>query len=370
MKKKVLIFGMDCAIGGVEEYLMNMYRNIDSNKIQFDFIPHNGTKLYCEDEVRSLGGEVYYITSKKDNILKNIIDLFKVFKKARKNHEIVYFNTCGIYNITPFLFAKIMKYPIIITHAHNTKSGNRSELIELFHYVNRIFVRNISKYCFSCSKAAGEWIFGKRFNRSGKVKIINNAIDCNKFKYNNITRSKIRNNLKINENQLIIGNVGRLSYQKNHSFLLEVFAEVLKVFSSAQLLIIGEGELEEALKIKAETLKINNNVKFLGKRSDISELMNAMDIFLFPSNFEGLGIVLIEAQATGLKCFTSDIIPNEVKVTDLINCISLNKNAKEWCNEIVDKINYVRKDTERLIKNSNYDIKVEAKKFEKFLLNI
>ena len=204
---------MNPGIGGVQTYLMNLYRNIDRSKIQMDFIVP-GNHCYYYDEIKELGGQIFYISPRKKNVIANILDLARLFHRCRKSHKIVYFNLSILYYNIPFILAKILRLSIVITHAHSTKSKTMKKDIRYYlHRINRIHVAHSSNYLLACSKLAGEWVFGRKTMNRGKVRIIPNAISIDKFTYIEDLRRRIRNKLGIKKEQFVIGNVGRLSYE-------------------------------------------------------------------------------------------------------------------------------------------------------------
>ena len=211
-------------------------------------------------------------------------------------------------------------------------------------------------------------MFGNRNVDNGNVTIIHNAIDLEKFKFNKTIRNEIRKKLNISPDEIVVGNVGRFTDQKNHEFLIDVFNELYNKNSKYKLLLIGTGKKEKFIKAKVKKLKLNKNVLFMGYKSNSNEYMQAMDLFVFPSKFEGLGIVLIEAQANGLICFTSkDRVPYDAKVSKLLNFIPLKNNKEEWAEEIL-KADIKRKNVEKQIKEKGYNIKDEIKKIEKLYI--
>lgn len=337
----ILIYGMSSKFGGVEEYLMNVYRNIDRTKFKFGFIITDGKKVYCEDEIKMLGGEVYY-PDFKSNFEKNK-SLKQLFKELRKKYDVVYFNTSSIYNIFPYIYAKKMKFKKYIVHAHNTKDTSKSEYIHIFHYVNRFFVSRFSDELLACSKIAGEWVFGKYFIKSKKSKIIYNAINIDKFRFDSNLRNKIREELNIG-NKFVIGHIGRFIYQKNHIFLINIFRELLKENRDIMLLLIGEGELEKNIKEKVKEYGIEKNVIFYGTTNKANEIYSAMDLFVLPSHYEGLPVVGIEAQVNGLNCVFSNNITDELKLNKNVEFIGIN-NSEQW----IETINKLRDGKNRIV---------------------
>ncbi|RYL95747.1 glycosyltransferase family 1 protein [Sporolactobacillus sp. THM7-4] len=357
--ERVLVYGLGTSIGGMEEYVMNLFRAIDRSRYVFDIIPHGGKFFYAEHEVKQLGGKVYKITAQNKHPLQSMNELNRYFKALRASHTILYFQTCGFYNLVPFLLAKKYRYTII-THGHNTRNRERSFLVELMHGINRLYVRRISMYCFACSRAAGAWIFGKRYVRQNKVQIINNAIDCEKFRFREDVRQIVRRQLTI-ENDLVIGHVGRFADQKNHDFLIDLFHAIHKRHEQTRLLLIGEGELRPMIEKKVNDLGLDQDVLFLGKRDDIPELMWAMDVFVLPSRFEGLPVVAVEAQAAGLPLVLSDTISSETKITDRVRFCSLKKPLTEW-EEMVLSIIDKHKDTAGELKTSGFDVQDQTRR--------
>lgn len=368
----ILVFGLSTGIGGVETYLMNLYRNIDRSKIQFDFVI-SGDSCHYAEEIKVLGGEIFYITPKKDNVLKNVLGLIKILKKCRPTHHVVYFNLSALYYNLPFVFAKIFRFPIVISHAHNTRSkGQKKNLRYYLHCLNRIHVANSSNYLFACSKLAAEWVMGKNSLRKENFKIVPNAIPSEKYEYNKEERNSVRKQLGIRKEQYVIGNIGRITYQKNQLFLLDIFGEILKKNKDALLLLVGDGELRPKIEQKISVLGLNNNVIITGERADVPRLLQAMDTFVLPSNFEGFGIVLIEAQSTGLQCFASkDVVPNETNITGLVEFIELEKTSKQWADQIFQySKGSERKDKIKEIKEAGYDIEELSSWFQKFIMDI
>jgi len=368
---RILIFGLTTGLGGVGTYLMNLYRNIDRNVIQFDFVVE-GDMCYFADEIQAMGGKIYYIKPKRKNVFLNIKDLWILLKKCRKNYKMIYFNFSVLYYNVPFILSKLFRYPIIIAHGHNTCPKNMKNIRYLLHCINRYYVSHFSNYLFACSSQAGEWVLGKKAVEEGKVKVIPNAINAEIFKYNTEIRSIIRNELRIDKENFVVGNIGRVTYQKNQIYLIDIFKEIKKKYDKAILLLVGDGELMDDINKKIHTLDLSDSVILTGARSDVSKLLQAMDVFVFPSLFEGLGIVLLEAQASGLLCFASKgVIPEQVNVTGNVKFIDLNKGPAYWAEQILKySIVHKRKDMTETVKISGYDIKDLATNFQEFIISV
>lgn len=349
--------------GGAETMVMNLYRNIDRSKIQFDFVVHTKDKCDFDEEVRSLGGEIHFVpqyTGKNHlQYKKSWHDLFNNNKEYKIIHGHVR-STAGIY----LRVAK--KYGLIaIAHSHNTSSGRGASA--LIKNSLQYPIRHIADYLFACSKFAGEWLFGKAKCKGENFHLLNNAIESRKFIFDENIRKNKREEFAI-ENKFVIGHVARFHPQKNHMFLIDVFKEVHKKNEDTVLMLIGKGELQPKVKEKVEKLGLSDSVIFAGLRKDIPELLQAMDLFVFPSLFEGLGIVAVEAQAAGLKCVVADTVPKEAFVTDLIESVSLNDSIEVWSDTIMKNSRYDRRNTQKEIYRQGYDIQKTSQWLERFYL--
>ena len=253
-----------------------------------------------------------------------------------------------------------------IIHSHNTQSSRPNFLINILHNINK---RRIKKYCdyfYACSEEAGYWMYPKDIVKSARFTIIHNAIDLNKFKFNPVIRKRIRQELGISDDTKVIGHVGRFTPQKNHKFLIDFYEEVYKKNKNSVLILIGTGPLYEEIKQKVKSLNLEKNVLLLGKKVNVHDYYQAFDAFVLPSIYEGLGIVLIEAQASGLPCLTSDRVPSISKITDNIQYISLDSTISEWINQYnaVIGLSHDRNDECQKIIASGFNIDKEIVKLE------
>lgn len=347
--------------GGTENFIMNIYRNIDRDKIQFDFLV-NRVGVF-DEEIKKMGGNIYYIPAlQKVGQIKYVKILDSFFEKH--DYQIVHSH---INQVSGLILERANKanIPVRIAHSHNNHYG-RNIFVRIYKTYLRSKIKNNANYKFACSKDAGEFLFGKH----SKFQVINNSINTEKFIFNEKIRKKVRDNFKILDDEFVIGTVGRLSYQKNPLFTLEIFKEFLKLNNNSKLIMIGKGELKYKVLKNIDDNKLTEKVILLEDRNDVNELMQAMDYFLLPSRFEGLGIVLIEAQAAGLKCITSkDVVAKEAKVSDLLTYYSLNKVSSEWAEFIYKNKIYERKNMYDIIINSGFDIKYNIELIEKFYIN-
>lgn len=341
--------------GGVASIIMSYYRAIDKSKIQFDFYVESESKIINKNEIESLGGRVIFIPSyKKLKQYEKV--LYNNFVKYK--YDIVHSNmsTLAIFSLK---VAKKAKIKIRIAHSHST--SNKKEWKKNFlKNILRPFSKKYATHYFACSELAGRYLFGNKTFNKGKVTIIHNAIDIDKFKFNKLYRDQIRKKLNIKNNEFIIGHVGRFMPQKNQEFLIKLFNEYLKLNSESRLLLIGDGELKQSCIQLVEKLNIQNNVIFLNPTNEIYKYYNAMDCFCLPSLYEGLPIVGVESQINGLFCIFSKNITKEIKLTNNIDFISLS-NKKLWLSQL-NNIANMKNDRIITYNNIDFSINLEANK--------
>lgn len=317
--------------GGVESVVMNYYRHIDRTKIQFDFICDEDSTNIPYEEIKKLGGKVILVPPYQ-KVFKYQKELIRIFKE--NNYKIVHshINTLSVF---PLRAAKKANVPVRIAHSHST-TNKKEWKKNLLKQILRPFSKVYATDYMCCSELAGRWLFGNKEYDNGNVYLLNNAIDLDKFKYDEEKRKEKRKELNIEDSTLVIGHVGRFVEQKNHRFLIDIFNEVHKQKENSILLLVGQGPLMEEMKEKVKILGLEKNVMFLGQRSDINELYQAMDLLLFPSLYEGLGMVVVEAQISGLPCVVSTEIPKIAKVTKKITFVNLKNKTETW-NEVIFK---------------------------------
>ena len=337
--------------GGLETMLMNYYRAIDRDSIQFDFIVHREERGHYDDEIEELGGRIYRMPSIRPGNYRLYFKKLDFFFRENKEYKIVHSH---INENSSFVLRAAEKAGVPIRIAHSHLSDLNLDFKLPFRLYARAYLESHTNQYFACSKRAGNWLFGKDANDKD-IRILNNAVNVKDFQFDSRIRQKLRKQLDVGDN-IVIGHVGRFNKQKNHNFIIDVFKAVYDIHPNVTLLLIGEGNLEKQIREKVHTSGLTENVKFLGVREDISQLMQAMDLFLFPSLFEGLPVVLIEAQAAGLNCLVSDSITNEVQVTDRIQFMSLNQPAKKWAEKIIS-VPLEHSDTFEQMRNSGFDTK-------------
>ena len=355
-------------LGGAESRIMDLYRHIDRNRVQFDFLVHTGEIGYFDEEITTMGGYIYHVPRFRIyNYFSYVHELRKFFRqhyeyRAIQGHMT---STAAIY----LPIAKNAGIPVAIAHARSAGVDRGIKGI-----VTRWMRRNLPEktdYMFTCSELAGVSVFGQKAVEEGKTVFMPNAIDCRKFDYNSETRIKIRAELGL-ENQYVIGHVGRFHYAKNHEYLLQVFAslcEEKKYMESGKdyaLLLLGDGEGMEEAKRLSEKLGIEKKVYFAGKKSNIWDYYQAMDYFIYPSRYEGLPGTVLEAQASGLRCLMSDSICQEVIVTELVKAMSIKEDTGEWASYVKKTEDYVRISHQEKVAEAGFDVEGQAEKMMKF----
>lgn len=324
---KILIEGMSRNLGGMEAFIMTIYRNLDREKYCVDFLVYDKTIAF-QEEILENGSRIYYVTPRSVNAAKSKKELQQLFQKGK--YDVFWSNKTTISNINALKAAYSAQVSIRVLHSH-ASANMGTNFTAAMHRLNRRSAVKFATNILACSVAAAEWMFGKY---AQKAEVLLNGIDLKKYAYSATREKDMRKKLGFAE-EPIIGHIGRFSKEKNHSFIFAVFGEILKKQSDAILLLCGGGDLQEEFEETARRMKISDRVVFLGARNDVPDILQVMNAFLFPSLFEGYGIALIEAQAAGVPCFASrDVIPESVRVTEKMNFISLEKPPEYWAEEI------------------------------------
>lgn len=348
--------------GGAETLLMNLYRNIDRTKIQFDFLTCKEGAF--DEEIQNLGGIIHRIPYITDVGHWGYFRALNHFFSSNKGYKIVHSHMDKMSGLV-LKVAKEHNIPTRIAHSHNTSSEGNS-LAKLYKwYVGKNILTSATHY-MACSEKAAEWLFKDKIHR---VQILKNGIEPEGFKFSSLNRERIRGEFGIKNSDFVIGHIGRFNEQKNHYFLLDVFAKIAKVEKNAYLLLVGDGILREQLKKKAISLKLENKVIFTGVRSDIPNLLQGMDLFAFPSLHEGLPVTLIEAQSAGIPCLISDVITEEVDLgLGLVEYLPIKKH-QQWVDAITTKMSTSTNrfiDSAQILSDKGYNIKNTASWTEGF----
>ena len=348
--------------GGIKSVLLNYYNNIDKDKIQFDFIIDNDSMSHDYSEVELMGGKVYKVPPVKD-LIHYIPTLYKLLKTNDYKIVHAYINTL---NIFPLFVSYLANIPVRI--GENLSTAHYGESKTRLKALLKPFAKLFANRYAACSKLAGKWMYGEKTLRNGKVKIFNNAIDLDKFHYNPQLRNETRRKYKL-EGMFVIGHIGRYQYQKNHNFLIDIFDEIHKLDDSTILVLIGYGNLKDSIFEKIAKLGLTDYVVDLGAREDIAQFYNAMDCFVLPSFYEGLPVVGVESQATGVPCIMSTEVTRETKITDITEFINLDESAEMWAKRILKWKNYKRKRVDDQITASGYNIKNEAHLLKEYYID-
>ena len=350
--------------GGIETLVMNLYKHIDRERLQFDFLVHRPQEGYYEKQIRDYGGKVFrtcpFNPVHQGQFKKECMEVFE-------NHpEYKVFHAHQELNLWTLRYAHQAGIPTRIAHSHNAKTV--INLKYFFFLYEKMFIKKHCTDMFMCSTPAGEWSFGKKAVKDGRVEFIKNGIETSRFKYDEQTRRELREELGVGD-KIVIGHIGRFMQQKNHSFLLEIFKIIHDKNPNTVLALCGEGRLEDDIKKKASELGIENDILFLGVRSDTNRVYQAYDLFLFPSLWEGLPLTGIEAQTAGLSVLMSDIITPETIVTDNVTQFSLNQSAEAWADKALDILsNFNRTDCQPQVKKAGFDVRDTAEWLQSFYI--
>ncbi len=347
--------------GGLEAMLMNYYRHIDRQKVQFDFLTHRQERAAYDDEIESLGGIIYRLP-RLVPWSKSYLAALDAFFTEHPAYQIVHVHQDCLSSVILKAAAK-HQVPVRIAHSHNANQDKN-----LKYPIKLWYKRSIPHYAtelFACGKNAGDWMFD-----GAPYQIINNAIDAAAYTCDAAKRAAVRCGLGFTD-ELVIGHVGRFNPQKNHPFLLEIFSALLKKEPNAVLLLVGGGEDMVKIQARAKEMGIAEQVRFLGVRSDVADLMQAMDVFVFPSLYEGLPVTMVEAQAAVLPCIISDKVPEECIITEgLVDVMPLSASADAWAEKVLEKRSCLRTDHSKEVAAHGFDIKAEALKLQEFYQNV
>lgn len=345
--------------GGLETMLMNFYRHMDREQVQFDFLVHRQERADYDDEIESLGGRIFRLP-RLVPWSKAYLAALDAFFTEHPEYRIVHVHQDCLSSVI-LKVAKNHSVPVRIAHSHNANQDKN-----LKYPIKLWYKRSIPRYAtdlFACGKNAGDWMFG-----GAPYQVINNAIDAAAYPCDAAKRAAVRHSLGFND-ELVIGHVGRFNPQKNHPFLLEIFSALLKKEANAVLLLVGGGEDMPKIQAKARELGIADHVRFMGVRSDVADLMQAMDVFVFPSLYEGLPVTMVEAQASGLPCIISDKVPEECIITSgLVDVMPLSASADAWAEKVLEKRQCAREDHSDEVAAHGFDITAEAEKLQEFYL--
>lgn len=348
--------------GGVENMIMNLYRRMNQEKIKFDFIVHGKEIGSYEQEIKDSGGRVFHVRTKRESFFGNLSDIEKVVRE--NNYKIIHVHQDAM-SMFALKAAQKAGASVRIAHAHSTSMPPS----KIFSYIYKYALKRTTKYAthkLACSKASANYLF------NGDVKdtdYLYNGIEIEKFVFSTEIREKIRQNNNW-DNKLVVGQVANFIHPKNQMHTLKVFEKLIENKPESVLIFCGEGHDLANCKEKAAEMGLADKVFFMGSVDNVNDYMQAMDVLLLPSFYEGFPLTLVEAQCLGLPCIVSDTITKECKLTDKISYMSLEDPAEKWANEVISLSKLKREDSSQAIQKQGFDIKQIAKKLEDFYLNL
>lgn len=360
----ILVYGFSGKIlGGIETFILNMNEHMSRNCV-FDYII-DGSECVYSDRINARGGSVFFVPGIKKHPFGYILQFIRILKNQKaEGIKILYIQLFSMANMLPALLAKMNGYSVIL-HSHNNGLQNKNKAYKFIHLCGKVLTKKMNFIRFTNSQLSSDFMFGKGV----KSELIYNAIDLSKFKFCTELRDKVREQQNSGDKP-VVGFVGRFMMQKNPLFMIRVFSELTKLRPDCELWIVGEGDLQQSMQQETNHLGINNSVKWLGRRNDVEEIMQGMDLLLQPSLFEGLGIVLIEAQATGLPVVSSaEVVPNEAKASDNIQLVKLDAPTTVWAS-VCDKMLSTSIDRTNVSMPNHFHIDYEAKRLETVLANL
>lgn len=373
MEKKVRVlevFGEPISNGGQESFVINIVQHINHEHLVIDMLtPYYCDNSYYEDIVKSFGGTIYTfgLSFEPGKSRFNINDKIDAFFKEHP-YDVVHIHSGSISILCIMAhFAKKNHVKKIIVHSH-CAAEHKTLKYRLTRMASYPYIMSApTDYC-ACSVVAGEWKYPKAIV-DHKLKVLKNGVDLEKFAFNEETKCEIRKKLAIPEDAFVLGHVGRFSYQKNHEYLIRIFAEVRKRNEHAVLMLIGDGENKPDVKKQIEELHLTDSVRFCGLVNNVNDYMQAMDVFVLPSRYEGLPIVGVEAQAAGLPVITSVNVPEELEISDLVTFLELKEDVSEWADKILSYEGKEREDASEQIRSHGYDVQFTADEIEKMYLS-
>lgn len=366
---RVLQVGMTRNLGGIETYLIEQFRHLDKTKIDYDFVNITGEYSICyEDEILASGSKIFKVVSRHKNPLLHYWQWFNILLQHKGVYDVIVLNTNSLEYVFPLVLGKVFGIPVRVIHSHNSGFENKQGLARrLLVGMNKKLLAWSANLRFACSQFAGQWMF-----KDNPYHVIYNAIDIHKYDADLSVRDEMRQALNL-DTALTLLHVGRFSYQKNHSFLLDIFKEVHSIQPDSVLLLVGditeESEFLRDVKRKIGEYGLENSVRLLGRRDDVNRIMQAADVLVMPSFFEGLTVVGIEAQACDLPLLLSDTVTKELGLLPSTQFISLDAGAKAWAGVILNSKQHNRRSRYEELKAAGYDIAFETERVEKLLID-
>lgn len=346
--------------GGITSMVLNICDRLDRDSINFDYLKYSRKKGFSEERAKALGGVIYsaYNDDAKNRFMKFWLKFYRCYTCCKEaKPDVLHINASTPYDTLIGISAKIAGVKKVVVHSHNANDSSKSRLMRVMQSICRHIMPLYTDAYFTCSTEAAQYMFPTRIIKNKQYRYIHNGIDIKRFRYNDSIRKTLREQYGLRD-AIVIGNVGRFFKQKNHSFLIDIFYEIAQINGKAKLVLVGEGELQEAIKEKVNKLNIADRVVFWGPSDRVNELMQMFDVLLMPSLHEGLPVVGIEAQAAGLPCVFADTITQEVDITGHCYFLPLNKPVHEWANVVLDSasIDYDRGKCAEMVEDAGYSV--------------
>ena len=367
MRKKIKVLQVaPLGAGGVTSLILNIAEKIDNEKVQFDYLTFYDRKEFNEDRAKALGGKKYVvpIDHYKNPLIRSLFKFFYAIKVIHSSEaDIIHINGSKPYDVLVGVSAKLAGVNTVFFHSHNSSMDNENGIKKIIMDLFKKLIPIISDYNLACSDLAAQFMFPSQILKEKKFTVIKNAIDVEKYRFSEEVRSEYRKKLNV-ENNLVIGHIGRFMPQKNHKFLIDIFSEIYKKRSDAILILICNGELFDNVKQYVEKKQLSKVVRFYGTTNEVPQILQAMDCFLFPSFFEGLPVVGVEVQASGLPFVLTDTITKEVNFSDLVNYLSLEDEPEKWADCVIkcSELKRNRSEYPEIVKKAGFDISEETKK--------
>ena len=347
-------------VDGITNVIMNYYRAIDKSDMQIDFVVINKVNNNLKNEIDGNLGKIYELLMRNTSPFEYLKQLSQIIRKGKYDIVHAHGNSCTL--AVEMYSAKKGGAKVRIPHSHNSTC----EHLIIHRILRRLFDINYTN-AFACGEKAGKWLYNNK-----PFTVINNGVDVDCFKYNHKVREEYREKYKLSDNK-VVGHIGRFAYQKNHKFLIEIFNRLYKLDNNYRLLLIGDGDLKQDIKQQISNLCLDDVVIFMGKSSEVPQLLQAIDIIVMPSRFEGLPLSLVEAQSACVPCFVSDAVSKEAAITELVQFISLEKSSKEWAEKIITTLPINREKIKNAvyseIADAGYSILDNAQNLKKMYLD-
>lgn len=366
IKMFYLVYGLTS--GGIERISVAIYKYLDHSKINTQMVTKYADKEFFDSELELYGGHRVPILEKKPNnkIVLKFFYLFNLYKLLKNKYDIAYFCLSKPRDVFKYpIICKFLGIKTIAIHSHNSMEDDNVKLKKILNKLGRRVIGKIAQIKIACSEEAAMWMFPEKHCKLKEYLLMKNGIEIEEYKFNVQTREKLRKQYEV-ESDFIIGHVGRFSKQKNHKFLIDIFEKIYETKRNSKLFLLGIGELEEEVQDYIKKKNLDSSVVLVGERNNVCEFMQMFDVFLFPSLYEGLPVVGVEAQAAGLRCFFSDTITKDVNITGNIFYMNLSESPKKWADFVIEKgKDYERKDYSELITEKGFDIQDSVKKLER-----